>query len=157
MINVLFVDPDNGSRSRMAAAFLRSMAASQFGVFSAGIRSGHRNSFAEEVMRENGMDISSDDSRDITYFIRQNFSFHYIIVMCNEIELQQCHLFPSSFARLHWMFDDPKKFEGPDQSITEQYREQRDLIKKVVKRFVKEIESGHSHTIADLNFEPAIR
>ncbi|HUM47598.1 MAG TPA: hypothetical protein PLD84_11760 [Chitinophagales bacterium] len=157
MINVLFVDADHGSRSRMAAAILKRVDVNRFASFSAGVKAGHRNSFAEEVMQEIGIDISSDDSKDILHFVRMNLSFHYIIVLCNENELQQCNLFPSCLIRLHWLFDNPKKFEGTDQSITEQYREQRDLIKKVVKRFVKEIEKGHSITISDLNFEPAIR
>ena len=157
MINVLFVDADNGSRSRMAAAFLSRFGAAQFTAYSAGARAGYGNAYAEEVMQEINFDITRVNSRDVQHYFRQGYSIHYIIILCRENELKQCDLLPPSLIRLHWMFEDPVKFEGTEETILEQYRNQRDMIKKVVKQFVKEIQRGRFHLIADLNFEPAGR
>ena len=90
-------------------------------------------------------------------FVKMNSSFQYIIILCGERELDQCALFPTSMARLYWHFPDPLKFEGTEEEIIIRFRQLRDLIKKVVKKFVKEIEHGHSHIDADLNFEFAVR
>lgn len=157
MINVLFVDADNGSRSKMAAAFLAKYGSLYFTAHSAGARAGHSNQYAEEVMQEINIDISKVPSKDVRFFINSSEPIHYIIVLCREQDLKHCDVFPSSLIRLHWMFADPVLFEGPDQQITEQYRQQRGLIKRVVKQFIKEIQLGHFHLIEDLNFETAIR
>ncbi|MBK6484188.1 MAG: hypothetical protein KBF32_02360 [Chitinophagales bacterium] len=157
MINVLFVDEDNGSRSRMAAAFLSKYGAAKFNAFSAGVKAGYRNAFAEEVMQEIKMNIAFEPAKDVSYFTRFEETMHYVIVLCNDHELKHCEVFPSALVRLHWMFENPVRFEGTDQYIIDQYRKQRDLIQKVVKRFIKELQDGRSHLIEHLNFEPAIR
>ena len=87
MINVLFVDEDNGSRSRMAAAFLSKYGTSKFNSFSAGVKAGYRNAYAEEVMQEIKMNIAFEPGRDVLHFTRFDETIHYVIVLCNDHEL----------------------------------------------------------------------
>jgi arsenate reductase len=157
MIRILFLDADNGSRSQMAEAILNRMAEGNFKAYSAGMRTGYLHDVAVEVLFENGIDISQRRTKEIKEFLVPGITFQYLIILIPEKEIQMCPVLPAAIARLHWIFDDPRKFEGTDEEILGQFRALRDLMRKVTKRFLKEIEKGHSHVDADLNFEPVIR
>jgi protein-tyrosine-phosphatase len=60
---VLFVCTENSSRSQMAEGFLRHLAGQHFDVFSGGAQPTQLNPVAGEVMKEIGIDISSQHSK----------------------------------------------------------------------------------------------
>lgn len=157
MIKVLFIDAEHGSRSRMSAAILNKFGKAKFLALSAGLKAGYRNAYAEEVMRETGLDISNVDSKDIGYFVSRGFTFQYIIELHGQQSETLCRLFSNAPVYLHWNFMDPVTFEGPESAIVQKYRELRNLIRTVVIHFIKEFEPGKTPESSDLNFITAHR
>ena len=129
MITVLFVDLENGARSQMAEAFMNKMGKGSFAAFSAGIRKGRASDIVREVMQDSGVNLSAFTPKEIIDFIRPEITFHYIITVCSEKELDQCPVFPAACTRLHWVFEDPSRFEGREKEIKDQYRRLRNLIR----------------------------
>jgi protein-tyrosine-phosphatase len=139
----------------MAATLLNKYGHGRFQAQSSGTRQGHITEYAVEVMQEAGLDILNQPLNEVSNLVRQNSSFEYIIILCSEKELEGCPILSPKVAGLHWILDDPQNFEGTDEEITASFRRLRDLIKRVVKRFVTEVEKAGVD--ADLNFESAIR
>jgi protein-tyrosine-phosphatase len=70
---VLFLCTGNSARSQMAEAFLRDMAGDRFEALSAGITPRGLHPLAVEVMREIGIDISQQQSKDVREFLGTPF------------------------------------------------------------------------------------
>ncbi|MEO1765786.1 arsenate reductase ArsC [Thiobacter aerophilum] len=103
-VRVLFLCTGNSARSQMAEAFLRTMGKEHFAVFSAGTEPKALHPLAVQVMREAGIDISGQRSKDLTEFLNQEFD--YIITVCDRAR-DNCPTFPGDNARIHWRFEDP--------------------------------------------------
>ncbi len=65
-MKVLFLCTHNSCRSQMAEGFLRHIAGDRFEAASAGAQATHLNAFAVRVMKEAGIDISSQRSKDVS-------------------------------------------------------------------------------------------
>ena len=127
---VLFLCTGNSARSQMAEALLRQMAGEEYDVFSAGThpKGMHPRSF--EVMKEIGIDISQQTSKDVSAF--SNDSFQYVITVCDRAR-QQCPVFPGA-EPIHWGFDDPA--EAPANRQLEVFRRMRDEIRHRLNLFL---------------------
>jgi len=111
----------------MAQGFLKSFDSS-IGVFSAGtFPSSTVNPIAIEVMSEVGIDISNNKPQNVSQYL--NDKWDYVITVCDDAN-ETCPVFYGDVKhRLHYGFEDPSKFIGPeDQKITE-FRKIRDQIK----------------------------
>jgi arsenate reductase len=62
---VLFVCVHNSARSQMAEAFLNHLAGDRFEAMSAGLDPGQLNPYVVKVMREVGLDISHNRTKDV--------------------------------------------------------------------------------------------
>ena len=71
---VLFVCIHNSARSQMAEAFLNKYGHDQFIAESAGLEPGTLNPLAVEVMREMGIDISTNLTKGVFDFFTSGFS-----------------------------------------------------------------------------------
>jgi len=121
---VLFLCTHNSARSQMAEAFLRRYAGDQFDVYSAGLEPKRINPYIRHVMDEAGIDISQQRSKDVMEYLGR-IHFGYVITVCDSAE-QNCPIFPFGTIRLHWSFEDPAHFEGPDEEKLDKFREVRD-------------------------------
>jgi arsenate reductase len=124
---VLFVCIENAGRSQIAEGFFRKYAPSQYKAISAGTKPVSQiNPSAIEVMREVGIDISSQKSKDITGDVIQNAA---IIVNMGCMGKESC---PTLFLHnlIDWNIEDPK-----GKSV-DQVREIRDEIERRVKDLV---------------------
>ena len=127
---VLFLCTGNSARSQMAEGLLREMAGVQFEVFSAGTHPKGLHPRSVEVMREIGIDISNQISKDVAGFAKDRFD--YVITVCDRAK-QQCPVFPGA-EPIHWGFDDPA--EAPPERELLVFRHVRDEIRRRLSLFL---------------------
>ncbi len=125
---VLFLCTGNSARSQLAEGLLRALAGEHFEVFSAGTEpKGSILPEVEEVMREVGIDISSQWSKSVMeYMGRVNFG--YVITVCADAEENCPAVFLNMGTHEHWPFDDPAKFD--EEQRLESTRRVRDQIEE---------------------------
>ena len=137
---VLFVCVHNAARSQMAEAFLKDMAGDRFDVVSAGFEPGVLNPLAVEVMREVGIDISGNQTKDVFTLFKNGELFTYVIAVCDEASAQRCPIFPGMSKRYTWSFEDPASFSGSREEKLERTRVVRDRIKKTIQDWLNTVE-----------------
>jgi protein-tyrosine-phosphatase len=107
-VRVLFLCTGNSTRSQIAEALLQHLAGdpqhAAVEAHSAGShpRSVHRN--AVKVMRERGIDISSNEPKSLSRFERRRFD--YVVTLCDRVR-EVCPEFPGGPERIHWSIADP--------------------------------------------------
>ena len=135
---VLFVCVHNSARSQMAEAFLNANAGESFESESAGIEPGKLNPIVVDAMKEVGIDISGNRTKDVFQFLKTGKRFNYVITVCDETSGERCPIFPGVAQRLHWNFDDPSGFTGNYEEKLKRTRIVRDAIKTKILQFIKE-------------------
>lgn len=128
---VLFLCTGNSARSQMAEGYLRHIAADRFESASAGIDPKGLNPLAAEVMREIGVDISAQRSKDVRKFL--GAPFHYVVTVCSNAR-EKCPVFPAAFKSLHWDIADPAAATGTHEEKLAAFRRARDEIIVRIKR-----------------------
>jgi len=123
---VLILCTGNSARSQMAEGLLKHDGAGRFEVFSAGVSPGRVRPEAVEAMREVGIDISNQRSKSVEEFAGQ--AFDYVITVCDNAR-EQCPVFPSETARIHWSFDDPAAAVGDEAARLSVFRRVREEIR----------------------------
>ena len=139
-IKVLFLCIHNSARSQMAEAYLKKLGGDQFQTESAGLEAGKLNLIAVEVMQEEGIDISGNQTKDVFDFHKEGRSFDYVITVCDEASADRCPVFPGLHKKINWSFDDPSALQGSKEEKLYATRLIRDQIREAVQLFIKEIE-----------------
>jgi arsenate reductase (thioredoxin) len=112
---VLFLCTGNSARSQMAEGLLRAMAGDYFDVFSAGTEpKGKILPEVKEVMREIGIDISSQRSKSVMEYMGRH-DFGYVITVCSDAEENCPAVFLNMGTHVHWPLDDPAKFDEEER------------------------------------------
>lgn len=128
---VLFICVHNSGRSQMAEAFLRYYGGDAFEVTSAGLTpADHINPLVVEVMKEEGIDLTTKETRSVFELFRQGRLFEYVITVCNQAGEEGCPVFPGVTRRWHWPFPDPGAARGSRAEKLARVREIRDAIKE---------------------------
>ena len=122
---ILFLGTHNSVRSQMAEGLLRSVANDCYESLSAGLRPVAVNALALEVMREIGIDIASQQSKDVQDLL--NLPFSAVVTICDEAQ-ESCPRFPSGCRYLHWRFQDPVTITGSRRERLAMFRLLRDEI-----------------------------
>ena len=128
--SILFVCVENAGRSQMAEGFFNKYAPKEYEAISAGTKPvSQLNPIAVEVMREAGIDISNQKSKELTEDMIRNSS-NTVNMGC--MEKESC---PTLFLQnlLDWKIEDPKN------KPIEKVREIRDEIDQKVKELVASI------------------
>lgn len=136
--NVLFVCIHNSARSQMAEAFLKKEASEKFEVFSAGLEPGNLNSVVVEAMKQDGIDISGNQTKTVDGYIEKGFEFDYVITVCDESAAERCPVFLGKGQRMHWGFEDPSGLKGSFEEKLNQTLKIRDEIKSKIVAWVAE-------------------
>jgi arsenate reductase len=132
---ILFLCTGNSCRSQMAEAWTRHLRGDEFEAYSAGIEPKGVDPRAVQVMDEVGIDISTQESKDIDSL--GDLEFDYVITLCDNAH-ESCPYFPAKTELIHRGFDDPPKLaQGAhsDEEALEHYRRVRDEIKEFVMEF----------------------
>jgi arsenate reductase len=130
---VMFVCTENSCRSQMAEGFLRHLAGDHFDVFSGGAHPTELNPAAVEVMKEIGIDISGQHSKDVAQFLGQRF--HYIIRVCDKVR-EKCPVLPGAIWYFDWSFEDPAAAPGTATEKLGVFRRVRDQIEEKIEEFI---------------------
>lgn len=130
---ILILCTGNSCRSQMAEGILKSFDG-DIEVHSAGTKPEKKvNPNSITVMKEIGIDISSNKPKNVDKFV--NESFDYVITVCDNAR-EICPVFSGKVKhRLHLGFVDPANAKGTEEQILEEYRDVRDEIKSTFKHF----------------------
>jgi len=134
---VLFVCVHNSARSQIAEAFLKRLAGDRFKVESAGLEPGRLNPIVVEAMKEVGIDISQNKTKNVFDFYKQGKQYDYVITVCDESQSGACPVFPGKGQRLHWGFADPSEFDGTWEDKIKKTRDVRSQIEAKIKEGLK--------------------
>lgn len=136
---VLFVCVHNSARSQMAEAFLNALAGDRFEAESAGMEPGVLNPLAVELMKEEGIDISGNETKSVFDKYKKGELYSYVVTVCDQANAETCPLFPGLRTHtLHWSFEDPASFTGSPEERLEKTRRVRDEIRARILAFVAE-------------------
>ncbi len=133
---VLFLCTGNSARSQLAEALLRALAGEQYEIFSAGTEpKGSVLPEVKEVMREIGIDISSQWSKSVTEYLGKTH-FAHVITVCADAEENCPAVFLNMGTHDHWPFDDPAKFD--EETRLDSTRRVRDQIEQRLRLWLGE-------------------
>jgi arsenate reductase len=135
MRNILVLCTGNSCRSQIAHGYLDRMTKGKANVYSAGVETHGVNPRAIAIMKEDGIDISSHTSNNITEYL--SIDFDYVITVCDNAK-ERCPYFPTNALKFHHNFPDPAKAIGTEAEIMKQFRSVRSLIKEYCEKFLIE-------------------
>jgi arsenate reductase len=113
----------------MAETFLNILGGHQFVAESAGFEPKPLNPLVVEVMKEDGLDISKNQSKSVFDFFKQGKLYDYVITVCDKQVEENCPVFPGITQRLTWDFPDPASFGGSEMEQLSKTRDLREAIK----------------------------
>jgi protein-tyrosine-phosphatase len=128
---ILFVCVENAGRSQMAEGFFKKYAPSRFKTLSAGTKPAYQlNPIVVEVMKEVGIDISKQKSKELTDEMIRD-SYNVLNMGCMDKNFCPTIWLPKV---IEWNLEDPK-----GKSI-EEVRDIRNEIEKRIKELVSTLE-----------------
>lgn len=136
---VLFVCIQNSARSQMAEAWLNHLCGDKIEAESAGLEPGSVNPMAVEVMREEGLDISTKKTQSVFDLFTAGRIFHYVITVCDAVAAERCPIFVGVTKRVHWSFPDPSALTGSPEEKLDRVRAIRDQIRDQVETWCLEV------------------
>jgi len=131
---VLILCTGNSARSQMGEGLLRHDAGGCFTVESAGTRPSIVRPEAIAVMKEVGIDITSQRSKHVDEFAGQDFD--HVLTVCDNAK-ESCPVFFSKATRLHHSFNDPAAIDGAEERRLSEFRRVRDELRLYLKSFAK--------------------
>jgi arsenate reductase (thioredoxin) len=133
----LFLCTGNSARSQMAEGYLRSVAGERFDVMSAGIAPKGLNPLAVAAMREIGIDISSQRSKDVTELL--STPVQYVVTVCSNAR-EKCPVFPATVKFIHWDLEDPAAVQGSNEEKLAAFLKVRDeIVARIEQEFVAQL------------------
>jgi len=103
-------------------------------IYSAGIESRGIHPLAIEVMREKGIDITTQTSDIIDAKLITTVDF--VITLCKEAK-EGCPAILPRASHYHWAIDDPAKAKGTEEEILNEFRRVRDEIETNIQKFIQ--------------------
>jgi len=133
---VMFLCTANSCRSQMAEGFARELGKGVLVAYSSGAMTAGVQPRAITVMREIGIDITGQKSKEIDTSMLE--SMDIVVTLCTHAEAA-CPLTPPSIRRLHWPIHDPVGTVGSEEEIMIEFRKTRDEIKRKIEKLIEEI------------------
>jgi arsenate reductase len=129
MTKIMFLCTGNSCRSQMAEGFARKFGKGLIEPYSAGLLAAGVNTRAVAVMRELGIDITGQTSKEIDTDLLGTMDI--VITLCGNAE-EACPYTPPAIKRIHWPIKDPVGTIGTEEEIMKEFRRARDEIKKKI-------------------------
>jgi arsenate reductase len=123
----------------MAEGWAHQLGGNRVVVQSAGIEAHGKNPRAIAVMREAGIDISSQESTIITEAMLDKADI--VVTVCGHAD-EQCPVLPAKVKKIHWPLTDPAKATGSEEAIMNEFRATRDEVKKRVTDLLAQLSKG---------------
>ena len=131
---VLFLSRGNASRAQIAEGFLRILGGSRFIPLSAGTESADVSPLAMDVMSEVGIDISTQQPREVASLFRE--TFRCAVVVCDEPR-ERYPVYPFTRNLLRWPVSDPDIATGGPEARKQVFRQVRDQIRSRVEELIE--------------------
>lgn len=131
-LKVLFLCTGNSCRSQMAEGWAKKLRSEELDTYSAGLETHGLNPNAVKVMREAGVDISRQSSKNVKELLA--IPFDYVITVCGHAQ-ETCPTFPGRARVIHVGFDDPPALAANAKTEDEAlafYRQVRDQIRAFI-------------------------
>ena len=125
-MKILFLCTGNSCRSQIAEGWTRHLGGDGFDALSAGIEAHGKNSRAIAVMAEARVDISAQESTQLTEELLG--SADYLVTVCGHAD-EHCPVLPAGMRKEHWPLPDPAKATGTEDDIMAVFRASRDDIR----------------------------
>lgn len=138
MLKIMFLCTGNSCRSQMAEGFARELGKGLVEPYSAGLIAAGVHPRAIAVMKEIGIDISVQTSKEIDDVVLGKMDA--VITLCGNAE-EACPWTPPEIKRLHWPIKDPVGTVGTEGEIMREFRRARDEIKEEVSDFIDVLEA----------------
>ncbi len=135
MKKILVLCTGNSCRSQIADGYLKHFAGNRAEVYSAGVETHGVNPRAIAIMAEDGIDISTHTSNNVSEYT--GIDFDYVITVCDNAK-ERCPVFPSRAQQFHHNFPDPAKATGTEEVVMGEFRKVREMIKEYSRNFVAE-------------------
>jgi arsenate reductase len=139
MLKVMFLCTGNSCRSQMAEGFARDLGKGLIEARSAGLMAAGVHPRAIAVMREIGIDISRQRSREIDPDLLRTMDV--VITLCGNAN-EACPRTPPEVKRLHWPVEDPVGTIGTEETIMREFRRARDEIREKIQGFIVALSAG---------------
>jgi arsenate reductase len=136
MLKVMFLCTGNSCRSQMAEGLARVLGEGTIEPYSAGLIPAGVNPHAIKVMKEIGIDISSQRSKTVDRDLLMTMDL--IISLCGDANTH-CPSTPPGITRLHWPMEDPVWARGTEEEILREFRRARDEIRLRIGNFLLNI------------------
>ncbi len=124
-VKVLFLCTGNACRSQMAEGWANILGKDILFARSAGIEAHGKNPRAIAVMQEAGVDISNQESTQLTTDMLDWADI--IITVCGHAD-EHCPTVGNK-RKLHWPLEDPVQAKGTEEEIMTVFRDTRDEIR----------------------------
>ncbi|MCW9023301.1 MAG: arsenate reductase (thioredoxin) [Gammaproteobacteria bacterium] len=135
-MNILFLCTGNSCRSQIAEGWARKYGSPTHEIQSAGIESHGKNPRAIAVMKEAGVDISSQESTKLTDEMLS--AADYLVTVCGHAD-EHCPVLPEGIRKEHWPLSDPAKATGTEDEIMAVFKASRDDIQQRVKDLIERL------------------
>jgi arsenate reductase len=132
MKKILFLCVANSGRSQMAEGIAKHLLAGRGFIQSAGSKPSSVNPYSIQVLKEIGIDITSQYSKSVADV--DPATVDTVITLCAE---EECPVFLGKAERLHWPLPDPGKGAKTDEEKLRSFREVRDEISRRLKEYFK--------------------
>jgi arsenate reductase len=135
--HILFLCVANSARSQMAEGIARSLAPEGVRVSSAGSTPTCLRPEAIAVLREIGIDISTQRSKGVSDL--DTSTVDLVVTLCAE---EVCPLYLGRADQQHWGLPDPAAVEGDPQARLEAFRSTRDELKRRLEQLLRPENKG---------------
>mgnify|MGYP001601337074 CR=1 FL=1 len=132
----MFLCTGNSCRSQMAEGFARALGKGVIEPFSAGLMAAGVNQRAIAVMRELGIDISGQKSKEIDGDLLRTMDV--VVTLCANAQ-DSCPVTPPEIRKIHWPIKDPVGATGTEEYILTEFRKARDDIRDRMEKLLKDL------------------
>lgn len=123
----------------MAEGYAKTVGRGKCQVYSAGLEPSQVSPYAIQVMKEIGIDISQQKSKELdNELLRQ---MDVIVTLCDNAK-ESCPVTPPGIYALHWSLPDPSRLTGSQEEIQSGFRSIRDEIRNKIEELLKLLGTG---------------
>lgn len=133
MLKIMFLCTGNSCRSQIAEGFARVLGKGTIEAHSAGLIAAGVHPRAIAVMKELGIDISKQKSKEIDETLIKKMDV--VVTLCASAD-ESCPWTPPDVRRLFWPIRDPVATIGNVEEVMKDFRRARDEIKDKVQELV---------------------
>lgn len=138
-VRILFLCTGNSCRSQMAEGWAHALSGGTIEAASAGLVAHGKNPRAVAVMAESGVDISRQESKQVTGAMLARADV--VVTVCGDAD-ERCPVLPPGVRKIHWPLQDPARANGSEEEVLRVFRATRDAIRDHVRGLLQELTSS---------------